>query len=99
MMNSRDTHLHHGPGKGDHDRTSDVNAFKENLAAIPFNPDDKTGFEKVAHGRFRKTYGKTEKEQSAPPAEEVVPAPPPAPLMNAVRAARASLSGTPSSEH
>lgn len=80
-MSNRDIGIR-GAGKGDNDRTSDVKKFQENLEAIPLNPADKTGFEKVASGRYRKTYGK--------------PVPTPDALMPAQRASRAAISGNSS---
>jgi hypothetical protein len=82
-MKNRDLGIPGGPGKGDVDRTTDVKKFKANLAEIPLNPSDKTGFTEVRPGRFRKTYNRP------------APAPTPTPhsLLPASRAQRASLLG------
>ena len=85
---NRDLGMNHNAGKGDNDRTSDVEKFRENLSEIPLHPEDKTGFEQVGTGKFRKTYGK--------PATK--PEPTPDSLLRAARASRAFVSGN-TSEH
>lgn len=55
---SRDLGIRGNPGKGDHDRTTDLKTYQKNLSEIPLNPEDRTGFTQVGPKRFRKTYGK-----------------------------------------
>lgn len=91
--NNRDLGIRGGAGKGDSDRTDDVKKFQENLAEIPLNPSDKTGFKRIGAGRFRKTYQKpvnSDSGESAPPAASV---PTPLSLLAASRARRARLAG------
>ena len=55
---NRDLGLNHGAGKGDNDRTDDRTQYEKNLSEIKgFNPDDRTGFEQVKPGRWRKVFG------------------------------------------
>lgn len=89
---SRDTGLSHGAGKGDADRTSDMKKFQENFARIPFNPADRTGFEKTAPGRYRKIYGISRE----PVKLEAIATP--ESLMSLARASRAFISGN-NSDH
>lgn len=95
-MRTRDLGIQGSPGKGDADRTTDVKKFQDNLASIPLNPSDKTGFKKLSDGRYRKTYG-SKKAEAASRTEPSAPVPTPASLMLASRAKRTALGG--SSDH
>ena len=96
-MNNRSRDLGIGAGKGDNDRTSDVKTFQENLAEIPLNPGDKTGFKQVKPGRYRKTYGENKPTPAEKESEKPANAPTPLSLMLASRARRTALGG--SSDH
>lgn len=91
-MSNRDLGLNHGAGKGDADRTDDRTAYEKNLAEIPFNPDDKEGFEQVGPGRFKKTYGAKKEEGTG----DGRPAPTPSSLLLAARARRSAVTGSAS---
>ena len=97
MSNNRDLGIQGSPGKGDTDRTTDVKKFQDNLAEIPLNPSDKTGFKEVSKGRYRKTYGRPKAEASRAEPSLAPATPTPASLMLASRAKRSALGG--SSDH
>ena len=95
-MSNRDLGIRGGPGKGDNDRTENVEQFKKNLESIPFNPQDKTGFKKVGEGRFVKRYDRPAPAPSVPPAEPEAapPLPTPSSLMLAARSKRRVVGGS-----
>jgi hypothetical protein len=55
-MANRDL-VNHGAGKGDVPRTTFDDKWREKFSHIKgFNPKDRTGFQPIGGGKFRKTY-------------------------------------------